>query len=384
MNSQKYMRFTRSERIEHWAFMASFTTLALTGLVQKFAQNPLSRGVVFGLGGVENIRLIHHAAATIMMIVAVFHVGAAGYRVYVNRRRFSILPSLQDLRNGLLAFSYFVGRRKSPPQQGRYTYEEKVEYWAVVWGTLIMVITGFMMWNPIATTRLLPGQLIPAAKAAHGAEAILAVLAILLWHMYQVVVKHINRSMYNGHLTEEEMLEEHPLELADIKAGLTPPQVTPEGMTKRRRKYVPVYGAIALALTLGIIYFVTFEETAIATVPPAEQAEVFVPLTPTPLPTPPPSPVPAEVTVLTWEGGVGELFGSKCVACHNSTSLIGGLDLSTFQAAITGGADGLVIVPGDSGNSQLIAIQTAGGHPGQFSDEELDLVQQWIEAGAQE
>jgi hypothetical protein len=147
---------------------------------------------------------------------------------------------------------------------------------------------------------------------------------------------------------------------------------------------VPVYGAIALALTLGIIYFVTFEETAIATVPPAEQAEVFVPLTPTPLPTPPPSPVPAEVTVLTWEGGVGELFGSKCVACHNSTSLIGGLDLSTFQAAITGGADGLVIVPGDSGNSQLIAIQTAGGHPGQFSDEELDLVQQWIEAGAQE
>lgn len=364
--------------------MASFTTLAVTGLVQKFAQNPLSRGIVLGLGGVENVRSIHHVAATVMMIVAVYHILAVGYRVYVKRRRFSILPGPMDFRNAFEAVKYYLGLKQSPPQQGRYTFEEKVEYWAVVWGTVIMVVTGFMMWNPIATTRILPGEFIPAAKAAHGAEAVLAVLAILLWHMYHVVVKHFNRSMFNGHLTEEEMLEEHPLELADIKAGLQPPRVAPEEIVKRRRKYLPVSAVISLVLTLGIIYFVTFEETALATIPPAERAEVFVPLTPTPLPTPLPSPTPAEVAELTWEGGVGANFAGKCVACHNSTSLLGGLDLSDYQAAMTGGESGPVILPGDAENSPIIAIQEAGGHPGQLTDEELDAVRQWIEAGAQE
>ncbi len=83
-----------------------------------------------------------------------------------------------------------------------------------------MIITGFMMWNPIATARFLPGDFIPAAKAAHGGEALLAVLAIIVWHMYGVHIKHFNKSMFTGKISEEEMLDEHPLELADIKAGI--------------------------------------------------------------------------------------------------------------------------------------------------------------------
>jgi len=55
---------------------------------------------------------------------------------------------------------------------GRFTFEEKAEYWALVWGTVIMALTGFMMWNPIATAKFLPGEVYPAAKAAHGAEAV--------------------------------------------------------------------------------------------------------------------------------------------------------------------------------------------------------------------
>ena len=109
-----------------------------------------------------------------------------------------MLPIINDVTNVFQAFMYFIGRRKQPPQQGRYTFEEKLEYWAVVWGTMIMAITGFMMWNPIATTRILPGQFIPAAKVAHSLEAVLAILSILIWHMYQVFVRHFNKSMYSG------------------------------------------------------------------------------------------------------------------------------------------------------------------------------------------
>jgi hypothetical protein len=81
-----------------------------------------------------------------------------------------------------------------------------------------MTITGFMLWNPIATTELLPGSIIPAALAAHGGEALLAVLAIVIWHMYNVHIKSFNPSMFTGWLPRDQMerstLELERLELA--------------------------------------------------------------------------------------------------------------------------------------------------------------------------
>ena len=383
---RNYLRFKRIQRIEHWVFMASFTTLGITGLVQKYAASPISQAIVTSLGGVENTRLIHHIAATLMMLVVVYHIGAIIYRLYVERLSPTMLPGIRDVINAGQALGYYFGNRKNPPQQARYTFEEKIEYWAVVWGTVIMVITGFMMWNPIATTNILPGQIVPAAKAAHGAEAVLAILAIIIWHLYHVLVKTFNRSMFNGKLTEEQMLHEHPLELADIKAGIDQPVTTPEGIARRKRIFFPIYSVVAALLTFGIVYFVTFEDTAIVTVPPseAEGVEVFVPFTPTPLPTSLPSPTPASEVALVWEGGIGPLVESRCGGCHNGSSLIGGLDLTTYQRALKGGNSGPAVMPGDPQASTLITIQAAGGHPGQLTEGELTQVNEWIAAGAPE
>ena len=379
-----YIRFTISERVEHWIFITSFILLGITGMVQRYSEAPISKWFVSLVGGIENLRWLHHAAAIATMLIVIYHIGALGYRVYVNRARLTMLPVLNDITSVYHAFLYYIGRRKEPPQQGRYTFEEKVEYWAVVWGTVIMAITGFMMWNPIATTKFLPGQFIPAAKVAHSLEAVLAILSILIWHMYQVFIRHFNKSMYSGKISEEEMLHDHPLELADIKAGTAKPPVTPEGVAKRRRVYLPIYTLVAVVLLVGVYFFIAYEETAIATVPPAEQAEVFVPFTPTPLPTPAPSPTPPPVTSLTWEGGIGAMMEAKCVACHNSSSKLGGLDLSDYQTSLLGGNSGPAVIPGDPDNSSMITIQSAGGHPGQFTDEELSEVREWIESGAPE
>jgi cytochrome b subunit of formate dehydrogenase len=379
-----YVRFTISERVEHWVFITSFITLGITGLVQRYSEYQISKLVVAAVGGIENLRLVHHAAAIVTMLIVIYHVGALGYRVYVNRARLTMLPVISDLTNAYHAALYYIGRRKDPPQQGRYTFEEKLEYWAVVWGTAIMAVTGFVMWNPIATAKILPGQFIPAAKAAHGLEAVLAVLSILIWHMYQVFIRHFNKAMYSGKVSEEEMLHDHPIELADIKAGTAKPRITPEGVAKRRRKYLPIYSLSAVLMLVGVYFFIAYEETAISTVPPAEPAEVFVPFTPTPLPTPAPSPTPPPVTALTWEGGIGALMESKCVACHNSSSKLGGLDLSDYNLPLLGGTSGPAVIPGDPDNSTIILIQSAGEHPGQFSDEELSQVREWIENGAPE
>lgn len=378
-----YKRFGLLHRIEHWLFMISFSTLGLTGLIQRFAASPISQAIVQAFGGIENVRIIHRISATTMMLVTIYHIGAVIYRAYVRRVPMSMLPGLSDIQNAIQSFLYNLGLRKEHPQQGRFTFEEKAEYWAVVWGTIVMAVTGFMLWNPIATTRFLPGEAIPAAKAAHGLEAVLAVLAIFLWHFYHVLIKTFNRSMFTGNVTEKQMIDEHPLELADIKAGLADPPPDPVGEKKRSRLFWPTYGVAAAVMLVLVYFFVTFEETAIATVPPRETVEVFVPLTPTPLPTPLPTSTPAPIESVAWNAGISDLFASKCGTCHGSGAL-GGLDLTSYESAMAGGDSGPAIVPGDPENSQLVIIQAAGGHAGQFSEEELQLVIDWITAGAPE
>ena len=385
----KHLRFRWPYRVEHWVFMASFTTLAATGLAQKYAEAGISQWIVAALGGIESVRVIHRIAAIAMMVVAVYHIGAVGYRMFVNRSRPHMLPGLFDVRNAWQSLKYNLGLSKQRVQQARYGFEEKMEYWAVVWGTLIMVLTGFMLWNPIATTHLLPGEVVPAAKIAHGLEAVLAVVSIFLWHLYHVLIRTFNRSMFTGYVSEEQMLDEHPLELADVKAGVAGRPVDPDSLRAeggRRRVFFGVYGVVGAVLLAGIFVFVTFEKTAIETVPapPPERVTVFAPLTPTPLPTRLPTATPAPVTAVTWAGGLGDLFKAKCSACHGSPSGLGGLDLSTYEGALKGGKSGPGVVPGDAEASVIAQIQSEGGHPGQLADSELETVVQWVEAGAPE
>ena len=378
----KYLRFTIPERTEHWLFVITFATLAMTGLVQKFASLGIAQGIVMLLGGIETVRVIHRVAATMMMFETIYHIGIVGYKVYVRRSPMNMLPGLNDIRVAWKSLLHNLGFVKEKVQQGRYTFEEKAEYWAVVWGTVVMAITGFAMWNPIATTRYLPGQLIPAAKAAHSAEAVLAVLAIIVWHFYHVHLRRFNTSMISGHLDEQEMLEEHPLELADIKAGAIK-RVAPEILHKRRRIYFPIYSVIAVVLLAGVYAFVTIEETSITTLPHAERVSIYVPLTPTPLPTALPTNPPQEIGA-TWDTGVGALFQEKCVLCHSGASSLGGLDLGDYQQALAGGVSGLLIIRGDAANSLLIIRQATGDHPGQLSVEEIARVRDWIDIGAQQ
>ncbi|HLE22690.1 MAG TPA: c-type cytochrome domain-containing protein [Anaerolineales bacterium] len=394
---RRYLRFRRPDRAEHIILLSTFTLLAITGLVQKFAEAGLSQAIISVLGGIETTRSIHHVAAVVLMLEAIFHLGTVSYKVFVRRTRLDMLPALADASRAWAAFLYNLGLRRHPPQEGRYTFAEKAEYFAVVWGTVLMAVTGFMMWNPISTTRFLPGQVIPAAKAAHGYEAILAALAIIIWHMYHVHVRRFNRSMFTGHLKEDEMLEEHPLELADIKAGLAERPVDPKAVARRLRVFVPIYAVAAGLLLAGVYAFVTFEQTAITTLPEPVDVPVFVPLTPTPLPTLVPTAIraatatpvagatqSATTVITTWRQDIGPLIVPQCGTCHSEEGRMAGLDLTSYAGALQGGVSGPAIVPGDPDASLLVQRQLAGDHPGQLSTEDLERVIAWIEAGAAE
>lgn len=387
--SKTYPRFDIARRIEHLLLILSFGTLAITGLAQKFPLNPLAQGVVAFYGGIESIRIIHRIAATLMMLETIYHVVLLGYMLYVQRIEWTMLPGIQDGKDALQAFLHNMGLGKQPPRMGRYNFAEKAEYWAMIWGTVVMGLTGFMLWNPIVTAKVLPGVFIPAAKAIHGYEAILAVLAIFVWHFYSVHLKGLNLSMLNGKLKHHEMVEEHALELEKMEAGKDMPVVALEVRQKRMKIFMPVATVFVLASLLGVYGFVTVEKSSIDTLPPVEEnLNIYDPQTATPAPTATvtPSPEPTEegaapsTGVLTWDSGINKLFKDRCGACHGAA---GGFSSDSYTDIMTGGKNGVVIVPGDLANSPLVKLQE-GQHPGLFKPDELVQVKAWIEAGALE
>ncbi len=62
---EKFLRFPLSRRIEHWTMVISFVTLAMTGLIQRYSENPVSELMLSLLGGVEAVRIIHRIASIV-------------------------------------------------------------------------------------------------------------------------------------------------------------------------------------------------------------------------------------------------------------------------------------------------------------------------------
>lgn len=277
-----YVRFPLSRRIEHITLLSTFIILAATGLPQKYPNSPASVFIVQSLGGIENLYDIHHIASVIVMIAVTYHLLTIGYHVFVLRSKWSMMLTIQDMKDGLQALLYNVGLAKSHPRMGRYTFDEKMEYWAFVWGYSVMGVTGFIMWNPITATEWIPGEFVPAAKAAHGGEAVLAVLAIIVWHMYHVRVRRTNNSMFTGKLDEEAMLEDHPLELEEIKAGIADRRPDPVTLRKRKMVYYPLAALFAIIMLFGAYQYITLEDTALTTIPPVSETTEAPAATPQP------------------------------------------------------------------------------------------------------
>lgn len=397
--NKQYLRFDVARRIEHALIILSFTVLGLTGLIQKYATAGISDFLIQALGGIEFTRIIHRTAAAIFLLEAVYHLVVMGYKLYVQRVEASMLPGIKDARDVIQYAGYNLGLTKDHPKMGRFNFAEKMEYLAMVWGLVLMGLTGLMLWNPIMTANVLPGQFIPAAKSAHGMEGVLAVLAIILWHFYNVHIKKWNWSMIKGTLSHEEMQEEHALELNAIEAGQKRVPPTPQEQKKRIMIFAPAAAVVTLVLAVVIFQFLTFEKTAIDTVPLASGGvPIFQRQTPTAIPTLPPTATPAPeptavpgqaataapVTGATgdWAGGVDKVFQDGCASCHGAAAM-GGLNVTTYGDLMKGGTSGAVITAGDPEHSLLVK-KMKDSHPKVFTDAELATVIAWIKAGALE
>jgi cytochrome b subunit of formate dehydrogenase len=205
------IRMTLGDRVQHAALLSSFITLAITGFALAYPDSWL--GLVFG----EKLRRYgHRVAAVVMIAVGLYNL----YFMTCTRRGRQvlkdILPRLKDgfdIRDNL---GYYLGLGSRRPAFARFNYAEKAEYWALVWGYIIMGVTGLMAWFKMGVGHWLPRWSVDVALAIHFYEAVLATLAIVVWHFYQVIfdpdVYPLNWAFWDGKMPEELYHEEHPLD----------------------------------------------------------------------------------------------------------------------------------------------------------------------------
>lgn len=216
-----YRRFGAYRILEHWVLMITFFTLVITGLPQRFHEYEISRQIISALGGIVNVRVIHRTTGVIFTLLAVEHILVAFIGMVFKKWNASMMVTVKDFYDTVDNIKYYLGMRDIPALCDRYDYRQKFEYWGVVLGGILMIVTGFILWYPTFFTKFLPGQVVPAAKAAHQNEALLAFLVIVVWHMYNSIfnpeVFPLDTTIFTGWIPRELLLHEHPLELARIE-----------------------------------------------------------------------------------------------------------------------------------------------------------------------
>lgn len=216
-----HLRMTLFERIQHGTLAASFIVLVYTGFALTYPETWLFRGFVAFERGYALRGWIHRGAALVMCFACLLHL------VYLPTRRgrrflLDMLPKLSDVREAAEQVAYLVGLRADPARFDRFSYMEKAEYWSLIWGSAIMAGTGFALWFETAALRLLPLWALDVATYIHFYEALLATLAIAVWHFYFVIfnpdVYPVNWTLLTGRISEDMFRHEHPREYERLLA----------------------------------------------------------------------------------------------------------------------------------------------------------------------
>ena len=218
-------RMNRNFRIAHWGVILSFPTLVFTGFALKYPEAWWARPLLLWEGHFAFRGLVHRCAAIVLIASTIYHV----IHLAVNRRDRlflkAMLPEVKDATDLVQVFSHNLGLTKVEPRFAKFNYAEKVEYWAFMWGTVVMTISGFLLWFNNFTLHYFPKWVSDVATAVHYYEALLATFSILLWHFYMVIfdplVYPMDTAWLNGKVPADHYRHSRPAYLRALeRAGL--------------------------------------------------------------------------------------------------------------------------------------------------------------------
>ena len=224
MQNPKMTRMSENQRWQHLILLSSFIILVITGFALRFPNSWIAEL----LGNGERLRSITHRVAGVILIAAgIYHIFYLAMTKEGRRLICDFAPRPKDAFDAWATMRYYLGLGGEKPKFSRFNYAEKAEYWALVWGTALMAVTGVMMWANVSTGNLLARWWVDVATAIHFYEAILATLAIIVWHFYQVFldpdVYPMNWAWWDGKMPVEHYRHEHGLDteaLAEDETGV--------------------------------------------------------------------------------------------------------------------------------------------------------------------
>ena len=233
-------RFNLLFRVVHALIVATFFVLVITGLPLRFSCAAWAPGLVRLLGGATHAGIAHRTAGAFVFGYFALYAVYVSWRGWQRRGRIkdwlvgsdAIVFRPQDLRDARAMVRWFFGRGPQP-RFGRYSYMEKFDYFAELWGVGAIGFTGLMLWQPEFFGRFFPGILFNVAIIVHSYEAMIATAFIFTIHFFNVHLRPdkfpVDAVMFTGRATLSYMEEEHPLVAEQIAAGVraAPPSAKP-------------------------------------------------------------------------------------------------------------------------------------------------------------
>ncbi len=214
-------RMLRNEVWQHTLLMVSFVVLVITGFSLRYGSSWYAK-FLFGWDHGFAIRgVIHRIAAVVLVLASLWHMI---FLMTKRGRTFlkDMFPNFSDIRHFFQRIKYNLGLSKETPEFKRFSYVEKAEYWALIWGNIVMIFTGFLLWFDNFFVKIFGENVLEIALVFHFYEAILASLAILIWHLYSTVfnphVYPMNPSWLTGKMPRDMFVYEHPdAEIEEVK-----------------------------------------------------------------------------------------------------------------------------------------------------------------------
>jgi cytochrome b subunit of formate dehydrogenase len=232
MQNPTMTRMSMQQRWQHLILLVSFIVLVITGFALKFPNSWIAE--LLGNGNGEKLRgLVHRIAGVILIGAGIYHIFYVAMTREGRRMIRDVAPRPRDAFDAWGTMRYYLGLSQTRPCFGRFSYAEKAEYWAMVWGTALMALTGIMMWGKVWVGNLLARWWVDVATSIHFYEAILATLAILVWHFYQVFldpdVYPMNWAWWDGEMPVEHYRREHGLDGEALDQGEAEAQSADDG-----------------------------------------------------------------------------------------------------------------------------------------------------------
>ena len=260
-----FRRFGPIWRLIHLLFALSTMVLVLTGTTLLFSHTAWAQTVIAMLGGPKVEAIIHRTAATIWLAVFLTHFVTVCINIWKNRATFrwfgptSMVPSLQDLRDVVAMFRWFLG--KAPrPSFDRWAYWQKFDYWAPFWGAAIIGFSGMMLFFPTKTATILPGWVFNIATIVHAEEALLATMFLFTVHFFNVHFRPdkfpMSTTIFTGAVPLEEFKHEHKLEYERLLASGELDKYLVKPPTPQAAKGAKVLAAILILAGLTLLALV--------------------------------------------------------------------------------------------------------------------------------